>query len=466
MSYDLAVIGAGAAGLVTAGGAAQMGLKVVLFEPGEMGGECLNTGCVPSKALLAAAHAAHGGAAAGRFGVHFAAPTIDWPDVKAHIRRAIDAIAPHDSQQRFEGFGVEVVRAYARFVSPDALEADGRRFTARRIVIATGSAPAVPPIPGLGEAPHLTNETIFGLADRPEHLLILGGGAIGCELAQAHRRLGSRVTIVEADRLLPRDDPELVAIVIDSLRADGIEIIDGAVATRVEHGDGVTLQLADGRRVQGSHLLVAAGRAARVDGYGLDVAGVAFTRAGITVDARLRTSNRRIFAIGDCRDGPRFTHAAGYDAGIVIRNVVFRLPAKADYRALPWVTFTDPELAQVGLTEPEARARHGDRLKVLSWSFEKNDRAQAEGRTMGRAKVMAVGGRAVGASIVGAGAGEMIQIWALAVSAKLKLSAVAGMIAPYPTYNEMAKALAGSSFTEALFSPRVRRLARLLQRLP
>lgn len=466
MSYDLAVIGAGAAGLVTAGGAAQMGLKVVLFEPGEMGGECLNTGCVPSKAMLAAAHAAYAGLAAARFGVRFAAPTIDWPAVNSHVRSVIDAIAPHDSQERFEGFGIEVVRAYARFVSPDTLEADGRRFTARRIVIAVGSAPAVPPIPGLADAPYLTNETIFGLPTRPEHLLILGGGAIGCELAQAHRRLGCKVTIVEADRLLPRDDAELVATVVDSLRADGVEIIEGAKAVKVEHGAGVTLHLADGRSVQGSHLLVAAGRVARVDGYGLDIAGVAHGKAGIGVDARLRTSNKRIFAIGDCRDGPRFTHAAGYDAGIVIRNVVFHLPAKADYRALPWVTFTDPELAQVGLTEAQARAQHGDNLKVLTWSFEKNDRAQAEGRTVGRAKVLAVGGRAVGASIVGHGAGEMIQIWALAVSAKLKLAAVAGMIAPYPTYNEMAKALAGSSFTEALFSPRVRRLARWLQRLP
>lgn len=466
MTYDLAVIGAGAAGLVTAGGASQMGLKVVLFEAGEMGGECLNNGCVPSKALLAAAHAAHAGPAAARLGVRFGAPEIDWTQVNAHVRSAIDAIAPHDSQERFEGFGVEVVRAYARFVSPDTLEADGRRFTARRIVIATGSAPALPPIPGLAEAPYLTNETVFGLPQRPEHLLILGGGAIGCELAQAHRRLGSRVTIVEADRVLPRDDPELVAIVVAALRADGVEIIEGAKAVKVESGDGVTLHLGDGRSVQGSRLLVAAGRAARVEGYGLDVAGVAYSKAGIAVDARLRTSNRRIFAIGDCRDGPRFTHAAGYDAGIAIRNIVFRLPAKASYRALPWVTFTDPELAQVGMTEAEARKAHGDKLKVLAWSFEKNDRAQAEGRTVGRAKVMAVGGRPVGASIAGHGAGEMIQIWALAISARLKLSAVAGMIAPYPTYGEMAKALAGSAFSDALFSPRVRRLTRLLQRLP
>jgi len=466
VTYDLAVIGVGAAGLVTAGGASQLGLKVVLFEAGEMGGECLNTGCVPSKALLAAAHAAHAGPAAAGLGVRFPAPEIDWAADNGHVASVIETIAPHDSQERFEGFGVDVVRAHARFATPDTLEADGRRYRAKRVVIATGSAPAVPPIPGLADVPYLTNETVFGLPDRPAHLLILGGGAIGCELAQAHRRLVARATIVEADRLLPRDDRDAAAVVADSLRADGVEVIEGARAVRVEGGAGITLHLDDGRTVAGSHLLVAVGRAPRVAGFGLEVAGVAHGPGGIAVDARLRTTNKRVWAVGDCRDGPRFTHAAGYDAGIAIRNIVFKLPAKADYRALPWVTYTDPELAQVGLTEARARERFGDALRVLRWSFAKNDRAQAEGRTRGLAKVMAVRGRPVGATIVGPAAGETIQIWSLAVSARLKLSTVAGMIAPYPTYGEMAKALAGDSFTASLFSPRTRRLVRLLHRLP
>jgi pyruvate/2-oxoglutarate dehydrogenase complex dihydrolipoamide dehydrogenase (E3) component len=467
MTYDLAVIGGGAAGLVTAGGAAQLGLRVVLFEAGDMGGECLNTGCVPSKALLAAAHAAHAGSASAPLGVRYAAPDVDWSGVAAHVAGAIAAIAPHDSQERFEGFGIKVVRNDARFVARDTLEAAGRRYRARRIVVATGSAPAVPPIPGLAEAPYLTNETIFGLERRPDHLLILGGGAIGCELAQAHRRLGSRVTLIEADRLLPRDDPEAVRIVADSLRADGVDVVEAVKAVRVERsGGGVRLHLEDGRAVDGSHLLVAAGRAPRVDGYGLDIAGVDHDRRGIKVDSRLRTTNRRIWAVGDCRDGPRFTHAAGYDAGIAIRNIVFRLPAKADYRALPWVTYADPELAQVGPTESDARERHGEALRVLRWSFDRNDRAHAEGRTTGLAKVMVVGGRPIGATIVGPAAGETIQLWALAISARMKLSAVAAMIAPYPTYGEMAKAIAGSAFTDSLFSPRVRRLVGLLRRLP
>ena len=463
-THDIAIIGAGAAGLVTAGGAAQLGARVVLFEPGEMGGECLNTGCVPSKALLAAAHAAHVASTSGGFGVHYAAPAIDWAAVSAHVHGVIKAIAPHDSVERFEGFGVEVVREYARFTGSDTLEAGGKTYRAKRIVIATGSAPAVPPIPGLRDAPYLTNETIFGLAEKPEHLIILGGGAIGCELAQAHRRLGCAVTIIEADKLMPRDDPEFVAVIRAALIADGVTVIEGVKGTAVSGAVSVTLQ--DGRTVTGSHLLVAAGRLARTQGYGLELAGVEAGRNGIKVDARLRTTNKRIFAAGDCRDGPRLTHAAGYDAGILIRNLIFRLPAKADYSVLPWVTFTDPELAQVGPTEAEARAKWGDKLVVLRSGFDHNDRAIAERRTAGGLKVMAVGGRPVGATVCGPGAGEIIQYWELAIRTRLKLSSLSGGMAPYPTFGEISKATAGSAFTTSLFSPRVRALVRLLLRLP
>ncbi len=466
-THDIAIIGAGAAGLVTAGGAAQFGARVVLFEAGEMGGECLNTGCVPSKALLAAAHAAHVASTSGGFGVHFAAPQIDWAAVGAHVRHVVETIAPHDSVERFEGFGVEVVRAYARFTGRDTLEADGRTFRAKRIVIATGSAPAVPPIPGLADVPFLTNESVFALADKPAHLLILGGGGIGCELAQAHRRLGCAVTIIEADKLLPRDEPEFVAVVRAALVADGVTVIEGSKATAVSGGAGaLSVTLEDGRQVSGSHILVAAGRAPRVAGYGLDVAGVDYGKGGIKVDARLRTSNKRIFAIGDCRDGPRLTHVAGYDAGIVIRNLIFRLPAKADYSVLPWVTFTDPELAQVGPSEADARKRFGDKLVVLRSGFDHNDRAVAERKTTGGLKVLAVAGRPIAATVCGPAAGEIIQYWELAIRNKLKLSALSGGMAPYPTFGEISKATAGSAFTETLFSPRVRKLVRLLLRLP
>jgi pyruvate/2-oxoglutarate dehydrogenase complex dihydrolipoamide dehydrogenase (E3) component len=461
--HDVLVVGAGAAGLVTAGGLSQLGLDVVLFEAAEMGGECLNTGCVPSKAILAAGHAAQVARGSAGLGVT-ADPKIDWAAVNAHIARVIETIAPNDSVERFEGFGVTVVKAHARFVAPDTLEAAGQRYSAKRIVLATGSEPAVPPIPGLADVPFLTNESAWNLPSRPDHLVILGGGAIGCELAQAHRRLGCAVTLIEADRLLPRDDVEAAAIIRDRLLEEGVDVREGAKAVRVSAGP--TLHLDDGTEITGSHLLVATGRRARTEGYGLDVAGVATAKNGITVDARLRTSNPRIFAVGDCRDGPRLTHAAGYDAGIVIRNIGFRLPAKADYRLLPAVTYTDPEVAQVGPTEAQARSSHGDKLTVLRHPFHHNDRAQAEGRTTGFLKVMAVGGRPIGATVVGPAAGEIIQFWTLAIANRLKLGAVAGMVAPYPTYGEISKAAAGSAFTAKLFSRPVQRLVRLLARLP
>jgi len=463
LTHDVAIIGAGAAGLVTAGGLSQLGLRVVLFEAGDMGGECLNTGCVPSKALLAAGHAAATARHAPKLGVRLGTPEVDWAGVNAHIAATIAAIAPHDSQERFEGFGCEVVRAHARLTGPDTLEAEGRVFRVRRIVLATGSEPAIPPIPGLADVPHLTNETLFGLAEKPAHLIVLGGGAIGCEMAQAHARLGCAVTLIEADRLLPRDDPDHAAVVAAALAADGVAIHAGRKAVTIEPGPRVTLD--DGTVIAGSHLLVAVGRKPRTEGYGLEAAGVAVGRNGIAVDARLRTSNKRIFAVGDCRDGPRLTHAAGYDAGIVIRNIAFRLPAKARYGALPAATYTDPEIAQVGLTEAEARARHGAALTVLASDFAHNDRARAEGRTEGLIKVMAVKGRPVGVSIVAPHAGDLIAFWQYAVANGVKLSAIAGTIAPYPTWGESAKAVAGQAFTETLFSPRVRAVVRLLARL-
>ncbi|MCA3254733.1 MAG: FAD-dependent oxidoreductase [Alphaproteobacteria bacterium] len=463
LTHDVAIIGAGAAGLVTAGGLSQFGLRVVLFEAGEMGGECLNTGCVPSKALLAAGHAVAAARHGAALGVRPGTPEVDWAGVNAHIARTIAAIAPHDSQERFEGFGCDVVRAVARLTGPDTIEADGRSYRARRIVLATGSEPAVPPIPGLADVPFLTNETLFGIPDQPTHLIVLGGGAIGCEMAQAHARLGCAVTLIEADRLLPRDDPEHAAVVAAALAADGVTIHAGRKAVKVEGGPTVTLD--DGTVIVGSHLLVAVGRKARTHGYGLEAAGVEAGPNGIRVDARLRTSNTRIFAVGDCRDGPRLTHAAGYDAGIVIRNIAFRLPAKANYAALPAATYTDPEIAQVGLTEAGARARHGAALTVLRSDFAHNDRARAEGRTEGLIKVMAVKGRPVGVSIVGPHAGDLIGFWQFAVANRVKLSAIAGMIAPYPSWGESAKAVAGTAFTETLFSPRVRAVVRLLARL-
>ncbi|MEQ9814449.1 MAG: FAD-dependent oxidoreductase [Azospirillaceae bacterium] len=469
LTPDLCVIGAGSAGLSVAAGAVQMGASVVLIEKGAMGGDCLNYGCVPSKAMLAAAEQAaamRGGAA---FGVAPVEPDIDFARVQAHVAEVIAAIAPLDSVERFEGLGVTVIKAEARFTGPREVVAGGRTIRARRFVIATGSRPSLPPIPGLSETPHLTNETLFANRERPDHLLIIGGGPIGVEMAQAHRRLGSRVTVLEAASLLGRDDPELTAILRARLEAEGVTLRDGVAIERVAGPAGaITLTLAGGERIEGSHLLVAAGRQPVVDGLGLENAEVAVNTRGIDVDRRLRSrTNRRVFALGDVAGGPQFTHVAGYHAGIVIQNALFRLPAKVSYDAIPAVTYCDPELAQVGLTEAAARARHGaDRVEVWRWSFAENDRAQAERRTEGLIKVVTRrGGRVVGAGIVGKDAGNLLQPWIFAVAGKLKLQAIARHVAPYPTLGEVSKRAAGAYYAPKLFSARTRWIVRLLAKL-
>jgi pyruvate/2-oxoglutarate dehydrogenase complex dihydrolipoamide dehydrogenase (E3) component len=469
LTADLCILGAGAAGLSVAAGAAQMGARTVLIEAGAMGGDCLNTGCVPSKALLAAAKAAARVRGATRFGVAAGAPDIDFAAVHRHGRDTIAAIAPHDSVARFTGLGCTVIQARGHFVDGRTVEAGGRRIQARRFVIATGGRPRLPPIPGLVAVPFFTNETLFDTTVLPGHLVVIGAGPIGCEMAQAHRRLGSQVTVIDSARLLPKDDPEAAAVVRRALLADGVALIEGATIRRVEAtGDGIALDLAcaEGqRRITGSHLLVAAGRQPNLEALGLDAAGVRFDANGITVDARLRTSNRRIFAAGDVTGGPQFTHLAGAHAGIVLRNALFRLPARLDTRALPWVTYTDPELAQVGLTEAQAVASHGPSVRVLRADFADNDRARAEGTTGGLVKAMVTArGEILGCTMVGPQAGELIQPWVLAMAQRLKIGALAGMIAPYPTLGEISKRVAGSFYTPTLFGARTRALVRFLGR--
>ena len=472
--FDLAVIGAGAAGLSVTAVAAQLGLRVVLIERGRMGGDCLNTGCVPSKALLAASHAAHNARAAGRFGLRIAEPEIDWAAVQAHVHGVIAAIAPMDSVARFTTLGATVLAGTARFVAPDALEVglpDGpRRLTANRIVIAAGGRAVVPAIPGLAEVPHVTHEGIFDLSRRPDHLLILGGGPIGLEMAQAHAGLGCRVSIVEGGRIAGRDDPELVGGLRTVLLAQGVVVIEGVKVAAVEPGP--VLVLEDGRRIEGSHLLVAVGRQPNLEALDLATGGVRAGPAGIATDTGLRSlTNRRVFAVGDIADpagiGPRaFTHVGTYHAGIVIRRALFRLPARVNYAALPRVTYTDPELAQVGLTEAEARAA-GHAIHILRWPLADNDRAQTERRTDGLVKlVVSARGRVLGAGILAPHAGEMIGIFTLAIDRGIKLSALAGLIVPYPTFAEAGKRAAGSFFTPRLFAASTKWLVRQLARLP
>ena len=464
LTPDLCIIGAGSGGLSVAAGAVQMGASVVLIEAGKMGGDCLNYGCVPSKALLAAGKIAHGRGEGAAFGLAPATAQVDFARVNAHVRDVIAGIAPHDSVERFEGLGVRVIQAFARFTGRDTVEAGGYTIRARRVVIATGSRAIVPPIPGLDGVPFLTNETIFDLTEAPRHLLVLGGGPIGMEMAQAHRRLGSAVTVLDGGRVLGRDDPEAAALVRDHLIAEGVTIREGARVTAVSGGEGITLTLEGGETVTGSHLLVAVGRRASLDGLGLEAAGVETTPQGVKVDKGLRSvSNRRVYAVGDAAGGMQFTHLAGYHAGLVIRAALFRLPVTARTDHIPRTTYTDPELAQVGMTEAEARAAHPS-VEIARADFAENDRARATRHTAGFAKVM-VGprGRILGATIVGPQAGELIGVWALAMASGLKIGAVAGMVAPYPTLGEISKRAAGAYFAPRLFgSPWVKRAVRVL----
>ncbi len=463
IAADICVIGAGAGGLSVAAAAARLGRSVVLIEKGRMGGDCLNYGCVPSKALIAAARRAS--QAGERLGVTYDRPKVDFAAVRHHLQSVIAAIAPHDSQERFEALGCTVIREAAHFIAPDRVAAGERIIRARRFVIATGSSPAIPDIPGLAVTPFLTNETIFDLETLPAHLIVLGGGPIGCELGQAFRRLGSRVTIV-SHTFLKRDDPELAAVVLDSLRRDGVEMWRDALVRVSGTAAGIAAHTAGGETLHGSHLLIAAGRRPTIDGLGLAAAGIAATPRGIVVDRRLRTANRRVYAIGDVAGRALFTHMASYDAGIIIRHALFRLPVRARADITPWCTFTTPELAQVGLTEAAARAAGHDGIRVITGKFADNDRARAEGESDGLIKIVATkGGRILGAGIVGPHAGELIQPWCLALSRNLKLSALAGYIAPYPTLGEATKRAAGAFYEPALFGPWTRRLVALLAKL-
>ncbi|KZM47964.1 FAD-dependent oxidoreductase [Labrenzia sp. OB1] len=470
LTPDICVIGAGSAGLSVAAAAAAFGVEVVLIEKGLMGGDCLNYGCVPSKALLAAAKAAAAEEKNSRFGISATGRTVDFSRANDHVRQVIATIEPHDSQERFEGLGVTVLRETASFTAPDMLIAGAYEVRARRFVIATGSSAMVPPVPGLDEVPWLTNETLFDLREVPGHLAIVGGGPIGLEMAQAHRRLGARVTVFEAQKALAKDDPELAALVLDSLKAEGVEILENTAVEKVGKTEGgilVTAKTKDGKAIEvsASHLLVAAGRAPNVTGLGLEAAGVVFDRKGISVDKGLRTANRKIYAIGDVAGGLQFTHVAGHQAGLVIRSILFRLPVTMNDDMVPWVTYTSPELGHVGLSEVAARETYGDKAKVLVADYSGNDRAQSEGETTGRLKLIAgPGGRLLGADIVGAQAGEIVNLLSLALSKKMTMKDLAGFVAPYPTLGELVRRAAISYYAEAPKNVWVRRAIAFLRK--
>ncbi|MXN66381.1 dihydrolipoamide dehydrogenase [Stappia sp. GBMRC 2046] len=463
LTPDICVIGAGSGGLTVAAAAAAFGVDVVLIEKGKMGGDCLNYGCVPSKALISAARRAQIARTGSELGINADGVNVDFAQVHDHVQSVIAAIAPHDSVERFEGLGVTVIQEAGKFVSKDEVQAGETTIRARRFVIAAGSRPAIPPISGLDEVPYLTNETIFDLTVCPEHLIVIGAGPIGLELAQAHRRLGAKVTVVEAERALPREDPEATALVIESLRGEGVELLEKTAVRQLSGTDGevrVVVEAGDGEReIAGSHVLVATGRKPNTDTLDLEKAGIAYEHSGITVDKGLRTTNRKVFAIGDIAGGLQFTHVAGYQAGLVIRSILFRLPVTYDRDIIPWVTYTDPEIAHIGLGEAEARSRFGNKVKVLEAKYAQNDRAQAAGATEGFVKlVVGARGRLLGADVVGASAGEIMNLMSLAVGRKLSVGQLAGMISPYPSLSEVVKRAAISYYSQAPSNPWIRRV--------
>ena len=465
MIYDLAIIGGGSAGLSVAAAAAQFGEKVVLFEKGEMGGDCLNFGCVPSKSLIAAAFYAQAQRASAPFGIAAVEPLVDYSKVMDHVQSVITRIAPHDSVERFEGLGVKVVKASAKFIAPRILEAGGESFEARKIVIASGSRANVPPIPGLKDVPFLTNETLFKNRVKPAHLIIIGGGPVGMEMAQAHRRLGCKVTVLEALKALNKDDPELAQVVKDAVQAEGVVLReDIAIESVAKTESGLAVHLKGGEAIEGSHLLVAAGRASNVEGMNLEAAGIDYDKRGIKVDQGLRSSNRAVYAAGDVAGGLQFTHVAGYHAGLIIRSALFKLKVENSTAIIPWVTYTDPELAQIGLQEVEARKLHGNGVKVLTAPFSGNDRAQAVGETKGLIKlVVGKGGVIIGAGIVGPHAGELIAPFVLAVTQRMKISVLANLVLPYPTLSEAGKCAATSNYAGLAQKQLTRRLIGLLK---
>ena len=466
---DLCVIGAGSGGLSVAAAAAAFGRPVVLIEKHKMGGDCLNFGCVPSKALLAAGKHAHAMRASKPFGITPIEPDVDFAAVNDHVHAVIAAIEPNDSVERFTGLGVNVIQAAGEFIDKNTVRAGERHIKARRFIIATGSSPVVPPIPGLDETPYFTNETLFDNRERPGHLIIVGGGPIGMEMAQAHRRLGAEVTVLEGQKALGKDDPELATVVLEALGREGVTIREGAMVERVSGEAGaikVEIKTATGTEtVEGTHLLLAVGRKPNLDGLGLEAAGIKYEKSGIEVDAGLVTSNRKVYAIGDCIGGLQFTHVANYHAGIVIRRALFWMPAKVDNGTIPWVTYTDPEMAHVGLTEAEAAQKHPG-VKVLRWAMHENDRAQAQLTTEGLIKVVIdKRGRILGASIVGENAGELIQMWSLAISQKMKIKAMMSWISPYPTLSEVNKRVAYRAYATAPANTLVRKVIGWLAKL-
>ena len=466
--YDLGIIGGGAAGLTAAAGAAQFGAKTVLIEKsGALGGDCLHYGCVPSKTLIRTAGVYALLKRTPEFGLpEIQLPLVDLGAVMDRVKSVIENIQHHDSPERFCGLGAQVVFGQPFFIDDHSVSLDGRKISAKSWIIATGSSPALPPVEGLAFVPYWTNETIFQQRKLPAHLIVLGGGPIGLELSQAFARLGSQVTIVEfMDQILGPEDADLAAILEERLREEAVIILKGTQALKAQHINSafhLTVRAKAGKGetsiLKTDALLVAAGRKPNIDGLGLEAAGVKFTPHGILTNARMKTNISHIYACGDVNGQLPFTHVAGYEAGIALTNAVLRLPRRADYSKIGWCTYTDPEVASIGLNEKRAK-KEGIKYRLWEESFADNDRAQAEGETKGKIKLMvSPGGKLLGCQIIGAHAGELIHEWVIAVSGGVKLSAIAGAVHIYPTISEISKRVAGKIFAEKIFSDRTKNI--------
>jgi pyruvate/2-oxoglutarate dehydrogenase complex dihydrolipoamide dehydrogenase (E3) component len=468
LTPDLCVIGAGSGGLSVAAAGAQFGVPVVLIEKGRMGGDCLNYGCVPSKALLAAGKRAEAVRTASNFGIDVIEAQIDHRGVHDHVHGVIAAIAPNDSIERITGLGVRVIQASASFLDKFTVEAGRVLVRARRFVIATGSMPTIPPIPGLDEVPYFTNETIFDVSERTQHLMVLGGGPVGLELAQAHRMLGSHVTVFDTANFLASEDQDAVGVLIKRLADTQVVLHPNTRVERVERSvQGISVHFMENGEpviLKGTHLLVATGRKPNLKSLSLERAGVTYTDDGIKVNEQLRTTNRRIYAIGDVVGGPQFTHLANYHAGIVIRNALFRLKPDASAVNIPRVVYTAPELAQIGMTEAEARKRYR-RIRLYRWPYADNDRAQCERETEGFIKVVTrPDGTILGCTIVGAEAGELLQLWVVAMAKDIKLGDITSFVLPYPTLSELSKRVAYTYYLPTLTRSWLRSIIGLLRR--
>ena len=448
MTYDadLIVIGAGSAGLSVAAGAVQMGARVILIEGGEMGGDCLNTGCVPSKALIEAARHAKAAVAAAKLGVSCSQVSIDYASIMQHVHATIATIEPHDSQERFENLGVRVIRGYAKFTSKNAIIVENETITGRRIVVATGANAVAPPIKGLDQVGYFTNESFFENYDQPDHLIIVGGGPIGIEMAQAHAQLCIKTTLIERFEILPRELADTRDLVRKKLSHDGVTVFENCDILGIKESDAIkSITLGDGQIIDGSHLLIATGRRANFQGLNLSAAGIETTDVGIKVDDSLRTTNRAVYAIGDVIGREQFTHVAGYHASSVVRSALFGLPAKVKTHHIPRVTYCDPEVASVG------DISDGPGIEKYRVEYDGLDRAIAGDRAEGFAQMWVKNGRVCGVTIVGAQAGELIHFWSLIIAQNLKLSKVSSVITPYPTLSDINKKLIGAYFTPRLF---------------